>query len=345
MIDLQYVFYRFLKKIKKDFPKKEIINNKKARHFLLGSVEHMNYGDQAINLAETCFFSKNGIRVIEIPESYLEDSFDLLKKYVRDDDVFYFHGGGNMGDVWPMQERWRQKVMQLFPTNRLVFLPQSVNYSENSKLLADTINLAEKTENLTIYLRDMGSYSFSKNVFPKNVRLKLVPDSVLTLDYSSLKDEGDEFDITTLMRKDSEKLKSVKVNFLLTWLEKQKKYQIHQSDTVRTSWKNVTSNTRAAFLREKMREVASSRLIITDRLHGMVFAYITGRPVIVFDNNNHKIKNLYKTWLGDEDTIFFVDENINNNEILAKIDYFMHTKVSRKPKNGKFIEELNDVFN
>ena len=37
--------------------------------------------------------------------------------------------------------------------------------------------------------------------------------------------------------------------------------------------------------------------MITDRLHGMIFAAITGTPCVVLQNNNHKIKATYESWL------------------------------------------------
>ncbi|HLS30591.1 MAG TPA: polysaccharide pyruvyl transferase family protein, partial [Flavobacteriaceae bacterium] len=37
----------------------------------------------------------------------------------------------------------------------------------------------------------------------------------------------------------------------------------------------------------------SAELVITDRLHGMIFCYITGTPCVVFQNNNHKVRETY----------------------------------------------------
>ena len=43
----------------------------------------------------------------------------------------------------------------------------------------------------------------------------------------------------------------------------------------------------------------------TDRLHGMIFAFITGTPAIVFSNNNHKIEGAYE-WIKDCGYIYFI---------------------------------------
>ena len=58
----------------------------------------------------------------------------------------------------------------------------------------------------------------------------------------------------------------------------------------------VTKDNRSQCVRDKLEELASARLVITDRLHGMVFAAITGTPCIVFSNYNHKVKGTYE-WI------------------------------------------------
>ena len=41
---------------------------------------------------------------------------------------------------------------------------------------------------------------------------------------------------------------------------------------------------------------AKSRLIVTDRLHGMIFALVTRTPCLAFDNTNKKISSFAATW-------------------------------------------------
>jgi pyruvyl transferase EpsI len=38
-------------------------------------------------------------------------------------------------------------------------------------------------------------------------------------------------------------------------------------------------------------------VVVTDRLHGMIFAAITGTPCVVLQNSNHKIESTHQTWL------------------------------------------------
>ena len=70
-------------------------------------------------------------------------------------------------------------------------------------------------------------------------------------------------------------------------------------------------------------EFASAELVVTDRLHGMIFATITGTPCLVFSNNNHKVSESYK-WIHSlpyikfiktaEEAISFIPELLNMQE-------------------------------
>lgn len=59
---------------------------------------------------------------------------------------------------------------------------------------------------------------------------------------------------------------------------------------------------------------SESRLIITDRLHGMIFAYITKTPAIVLPNSNFKITGCYE-WIKECGYIKMVDNSDFEEEI------------------------------
>ena len=69
----------------------------------------------------------------------------------------------------------------------------------------------------------------------------------------------------------------------------------------------LSINERKIELSKIWKQFESSEWIITDRLHGMIFAFITRTPAIVIPNNNHKIGSCYE-WIKNCGYIFFVPE-------------------------------------
>jgi len=42
-----------------------------------------------------------------------------------------------------------------------------------------------------------------------------------------------------------------------------------------------------------------AQVMVTDRLHGMIFGIITGTPCVVLDSGTHKVAQFYRDWLTD----------------------------------------------
>lgn len=59
-------------------------------------------------------------------------------------------------------------------------------------------------------------------------------------------------------------------------------------------------------LKEKFEELGCRKLVITDRLHGMIFAALTETSCIVLDSKSPKVRGCYE-WIRDLGYIAFVD--------------------------------------
>jgi pyruvyl transferase EpsI len=83
---------------------------------------------------------------------------------------------------------------------------------------------------------------------------------------------------------------------------------------------------------EKLIEKYSrSKLVVTDRLHGMVFSYITKTPALVFDNSNAKISQCYE-WIRDCGFVKLV-----NKDDMSNLEYLMKDVMSSVPADLKTI--------
>ena len=86
---------------------------------------------------------------------------------------------------------------------------------------------------------------------------------------------------------------------------------------------SITENEREKYLSEIWNTFKKSKVVLTDRLHGMIFCVITGTPCIVFPNSNGKIESTYYTWLKNYKNIKLISEDFSNEDIINNIEYFL----------------------
>ena len=89
-------------------------------------------------------------------------------------------------------------------------------------------------------------------------------------------------------------------------------------------------------VRAKMCQFAEAELVITDRLHGMIFSAITETPCIVLGNHNHKIEGSYQ-WIKHLPYIRFIKEVNNIENHIAEL----RTLKDCKFENGEILKKFN----
>lgn len=283
----------------------KLIKRKKI-YFLLGVPWHGNMGDQAIVFSERIFLKKvSNKTVIEIPSQYLMWYFQAFKKLINNHDILV-HGGGFIGSLWPEEDKMIRKVLERFPSNNIIVLPQTLYFTEEDRKIIDIYReLVDNCSNIKICVREKYSYEFALQNGINNVLL--VPDMVT---YITKDDLGITTPITRIKNKIIFCLRSDKEkNVSDQSIEKIKKYlknkNIYYIDTFEN--RTVYPVNRKRNLRKKLLEFSDSEAVITDRLHGMVFAAIMNTPCMVLTNCNYKIKGVYE-WISNNSFIHFVDE-------------------------------------
>ena len=274
---------------------------------LMGTPRYGNLGDQAIIVSEIKYIEDN-FRKFKFIEVSLDDYYEhveFIKKYINNKDIIMLHGGGNFGDEYLFEETVRRNVIDNFPNNKIILFPQTIYFKESEKgkkELEVSKNIYNNHNNLTLVAREKISYEKMKKEFNK-CNVILTPDIVLYLneeDYEHNRDGA-----LCCLRSDLEsKLTKYQKEFINKELrDKFKKVCI--TDTVIN--KNVNQEERNEFLRNKFNEFKMSELVITDRIHGMIFAAITGTPCIALSNYNYKVKGTYE-WIKDLGYIKFTDD-------------------------------------
>lgn len=303
---------------------------------IIGTPHHGNLGDNAIAVAEETILQDNFSQysIYQIPEKYLYTCIDRAKKYINKEDIILLHGGGNIGDTYLVPEEGRRKVVKLFPDNKIIVFPQTA-YFENDENGRKQLEISKEVynnhKNLIIMAREEKSYKFMKEHF-YNAKVHLTPDIVMTM---TKKGNEKRENVTFLFRTDKEKTvtsdEQEKLKEIIS--NKYGKYilsDMHLGEDVLY----MGGSFRAKALEDKFKQFQSSKLVITDRLHGMIFAAITETPCIVLGSFNHKISESYK-WLKDLEYIKFCN-NINDFETLVN----ELTNVKNTVYDNKFAYEM-----
>lgn len=283
----------------------------KNKIYLFGTPIHGNIGDQAILIAEKKFLKDNfhDYKIINIESSIIIRFNWIIKKIVRKSTIL-MHGGGFLGTLWINEEEMFRKTLKSYPNNKIIVFPQTVYFSDDEngkKTLEESRKIYSTHPNLHICCREKYSYDFMKKEFSK-CNVYLVPDMVLYLEQIGQNIEREN--ILFCIREDKEKLD---YNFekLIDYFDK-KGYKIDYTDTVIN--KNIFGINREKILNKKIMQFSKYKLIVTDRLHGMIFSLLSNTPCLVFENKSYKIKGVYE-WIKEVRQIKLITSRINEEDI------------------------------
>ena len=292
----------------------------KKKIFLMQTPTHRNLGDHAIAYAEHEFVKNkfNEYKLIEIPYENVYKYSKHIKNIMKKDDYIFIIGGGNMGDMYAYEEYMRRFIISYFKDFKIVSFPQTISFSNSLYGKMEMLKskyIYSKNKNLLIVARELKSYNLMKELY-KNNNVIMTPDIVLYLDKRDNLDINRD-GIVTCLRKDKEQvLNDEDRKFIFNELSKTG-FKINNTDTIVE--KDVSINLRASELGKIWSLVRGAEVVITDRLHGMIFCAITATPCIVFRNSNHKIEETYNNWLSDIEYIKFFDMK-NRNEFINLVN-------------------------
>lgn len=317
--------YVFIEKIYYMWSKEEKlpINENKRIIYLLLSTDYSNLGDHAMTYTQKINLENRypNAQVIEITVANTLKYLKTILKALKKEDIITLKGGGNIGLEYFREELYRREIIKTFKNNRIVIFPQTI-YFPKSKLgvkeLEITCNIFKENQNLYLFTRDKVSYDTLSDYLDK--RIFLVPDTVLLLD--DIKSDIIRNGAMTAMRQDVEGTYSLLQKEELIELLKKYYSSVKISDT--TTNYPISVDDRKAELQKNWNLFLSSEVVLTDRLHGMIFAAITKTPCIVFKTYNHKLQGQYE-WLKHLNYIKFIEFDLK--EIEKLIIEFKNNKI------------------
>lgn len=314
---------------------------KKSKIILIGTPIHKNLGDHLIAHHEKAFIldSYKNEELLEIPTEIFILYKSLIKSIVNPKDYIFITGGGWMGDVWIDDDLCMQEIIDTFKNNKITILPQTLyfddlNSCESNALLESAKRTYKKSTNLNLLLRDEKSIENAKNYYENFInKIDLFPDMAL---YKDLENSAKcKSGFLFCLREDIEKESSGIIENEILRFAKENRIEVSKTSTI--SKHSIPVWLRKNKIQSKSNEFSKANVIITDRLHGMVFAILSGTKCVAIDNKTHKVFGVYKKWLSDNKNVFYVDKKYDkrllfeflNREFNAKSHKIWRNKINR----------------
>ncbi|BFZ60687.1 hypothetical protein YB2330_001729 [Saitoella coloradoensis] len=291
-----------------------------------GYLETENKGDAAIWVAQQILLNMLGITTMEVCR-YVDRGCDM-EKFAgalkgHEHSAIVIAGGGNTNDFYWDDVPSRFKMMAKFPDVPVRSFPQSIYFTKPDKLNETLTNYGAHPD-LQLCARDRPSFDFLEEHFkPQGIDTRLTPD--IAFMFGDRKDirinTPKKWDILILARDDWEVTKGAESELK----EGEGTLTLPTGRTVtykKIDWKKIPTpgindeghkelgkNQRAyAKAMDGFALLASSRFVITDRLHGHIMTTVLGVPHVLLDSKLKKNLNYHGTWTEDCGCVRVVDD-------------------------------------
>lgn len=292
--------------------------NKKC--ILLDAPYYHNIGDVLIWEGTKSFIKNNNINCI-YTASYETCSFPKIENNV----TILFNGGGNLGDIYHEHVEFLLRVLEHYPNNRIIILPQTIFY-QDKKIEQEDFKKLLGHKDLYICARDKEVY---KNLLPSfQDKTLLLPDMAFCINDELLNPFilPEKKNKLIIDRNDCEKNKSQasqialdgdisdwpvfeqsfrKTTFINKILKKVSDTRIPFISKLNNKiWDIYAQNIFCkAMIKEGVEFISPYKIIETTRLHGCILSILLNKKIILINNSYGKNKNFYDTWLNDIDTL------------------------------------------
>ena len=284
----------------------------------VGYPDHWNAGDPAIWLGTQHLLARLGCRVV-YQCSWRDYDRRVMAACLGEGPVL-IAGGGNLGDLWPNHQLFRERILEDFPHHRVVQMPQSWCFEDPSNLVRFKA-LANRHRDFHVFMRDAPGAEIASAALKAPVTL--CPDFSCGLGLLPRPAAALHAGIG-LLRSDKEGglagvamlPASVKRVDWIDFTDEDAPYQsavgqLHQAladchDRARQRGADAAAvmtgidalATEIAWIRVRrgLRLLAQGDWVVTDRLHGYLLAEALGIPHFILDNRNGKVRAYFDTW-------------------------------------------------
>lgn len=280
-----------------------------TRAALLDVPTHQNVGDRAIHLGTLALLRRAGVRVCYACSIETYSRRTLARRL--GDGVILLSGGGSLGDLWPLHQQLRERVLADFPDIRVIQLPQSLYFRDPAALSRARAAFGAHRR-LTLLLREERSLAAARSAFdaPSDV----CPDLAFALGLLP-RPAAPTARVVWLARRDREAAPhaaagshptfdwAVQPRSPLSRVERLGHRVTSAHPRIEPYAHGPLMRLGVLASRERVRSgcamLAAGDTVITDRLHGHILSLLLGIPHAVLDNSYGKVRSFYETWTRD----------------------------------------------
>lgn len=269
---------------------------------VLGVPDYPNVGDSMIYLGQIAALARRGCQI-----RYVASDLSFSRRELAaavPEGILLLQGGGNFGDLWPNLQEFRERVVQSAIGRRIVMFPQTVHLRDTSHM-SEIMRIFEKHGDCYMLARDEATFDLLSAF---DVEVRLCPDMAFAID--ALPFIGSpSFQTVVMARTDKEVAATDRPVDAVDWNEKAvADYLLIQAGATANvppgGARPRPALAEAAYRLHAIRRVvrgvtllSRGEVLVADRLHAHVLAYLMGQPSVIVEDRTGKIVRVVKRWL------------------------------------------------
>lgn len=282
---------------------------------------HINIGDTLIWQGTLDFLKDKPYTMLDYGNSVTASLSKL-----SEDTIILLHGGGNFGDIYGSSQNFRKDIVNRYPHNKIIVLPQTIYFKDKNIEKKDFLFFAQH-KNLYLCVRDQTSYDLACQYLEKD-KILYLPDMAFCIEDETLIKSSMTGKKLLMSRIDVEAVpvdqKYIeKVDIQSDWPTFQKSpiYCNYLKFLLAVNRKLLNGRgSKPSLLVKYINHFAMNRArkklidtgiqfingfdeVYTTRLHGCILALLLDKKIVLLDNSYGKNRAYYDAWLKESTNI------------------------------------------
>ncbi len=298
---------------------------------LLDFPDYANPGDSAIWLgALSCLSALGFDRPVYASDVRSFDERSLRRALPT--GTILMTGGGNLGDLWPRHQEFRERILRAFPDHAVVQLPQSIHFDSLTALAAARRVFAAHPR-YTLLVRDRQSADIAGELGCAAVLCPDLAFCLLPIEEPALKPSSRTDDAPGtlwLMRTDHESSGTKTPHGIahVDWVDAEPSALDRLAGHLRDHLARAATNGQTPSLGSRSvrrtlsalypmlarrhvvrgcRLLQSARLVVTDRLHGHILSLLLGVRHVLIGDRFGKLRGFVDAWTSSSSLMRWAD--------------------------------------